>query len=88
MSKTFDINKAVQDLKQRGLTNYKCPICGKSSFSCQGEPSTLLLTSKLNVIELKSYVPALLVTCETCGHIDAFNLLTLNAIIEGSDDDK
>ena len=88
MSKKYDINKAVQALKQRGLLQYKCPICGNSSFGCQGEPSTLLLTSNLNVIELKSYVPALLVTCNMCGHIDAFNLMNLDAISEDPENGK
>ncbi len=88
MSKKFSVEKAIAALKSNNFSSYKCPICGCRDFHCQPEPSTLLLTSKLNAIELKTYVPAVLVSCKKCGHIDLFSAVTLGAIEEGGDDDE
>ena len=85
MGKVFDSDKAINNLRRNGFGDYRCPVCKNTSFSCQSEPSTLLLTSKFDTIELKTYVPAVLVSCNRCGHIDFFSAVKLEAYNEVSD---
>jgi predicted nucleic-acid-binding Zn-ribbon protein len=74
------IRKAVDKMNSRGVTNYRCAFCGSTSFSIQSEPSTVLVTSEVKTIELKSYIPSLVFTCARCGHLDFFSLIQLEAI--------
>ena len=74
------IKKAVSRMNERGVRNYRCSFCGNTEFSIQSEPSTVLVTSEIRTIELKSYIPSIVFVCRRCGHLDFFSALELGVI--------
>jgi len=80
MYQPFDAKKALEKLNARGITEYECPFCKHKGFNVHQDHATVLLSSELNKIELKSYIPALVFICKKCGHIDQFSLLEIDAI--------
>lgn len=73
------IKKAIARMHERGVKDYRCSFCGNNTFAIQQEPSTVLVTSEIKTIELKSYIPSLVFVCTRCGHLDFFSLLQLEA---------
>lgn len=80
MDNTEMITKAIKTMNERGVKNYRCSFCGSTKFSIQNEPSTVLVTSSIKTIELKSYIPSMVFVCSRCGHLDFLSLLQLDAI--------
>ena len=74
------IKKAIANMNKRGVVNYRCSFCGNTGCAIQNEPSTVLVTSEIKTIELKSYIPSLVFSCTKCGHLDFFSLIQLEAI--------
>ena len=84
----FDSKKLIDTLMKNGFTDYKCPVCHGNSFGTQSDASMLFLTSKMDTIELKTYVPALLIYCSKCGHVDFFSVAKLYELMGEKNDDE
>ena len=88
MIKNYDPNKTLAKLREKGFLGYKCPICKNTAFSVQANYTTILLSESLDEIQLKSFVPAAIVICKHCGHIDLFSLFELGVIDKENEENE
>lgn len=77
MARQIDWDAVIKILKEKGLQNYKCPICGSATFSMQKEFTSLLVNGDLDEIKIGQYIPAGTLLCNNCGHLDFFALTKL-----------
>lgn len=57
-----------------------CPYCGGTQFTTLEEYASILINKEMTSINIGSSVPAGMIVCSTCGHIDFFALGTLDLL--------
>ena len=83
--KKYDWQAAVEALKGKGLSRYKCSVCGSRNFSVPGEFATVMASSEFKVANLGAHIPAAILICKKCGHIDLFALAALDLLPKEAD---
>lgn len=78
--KEFNPQEVIQFLQQKGIRNYKCPICQGNNFSIQNEIATISITDKLNTVQLGNHVPSAIMVCKNCGNLQFFALGTMGLL--------
>ncbi len=74
--KTYDSKDFVRVLtdKLKDHSVPRCPYCGGNHFSSTDKFATILLGDDFKSIELGQSIPAGILVCENCGHIEFFAL--------------
>lgn len=70
-----NLNSRIQ--KQHGLI---CPFCGGDRFTTTENMATILVGQDFGNINIGPTVPAGMVICEKCGHVDFFALGVLGLL--------
>ncbi len=69
------LTKKMNDHKIR-----RCPYCGNEKFSSPEQFATILINDDLLALNLGPSIPAGILVCENCGHIDFFALGALGLL--------
>ena len=69
--------KAIAKLQELGIGNLVCPICQGRSFNMPPHIATVLLTDTLGTVKVGDHIPAAVIVCNKCGHMDFFALTVL-----------
>ena len=64
-----------------------CQYCGSKDFTVPTEISSVVLSNKLNTMQLGLSMPAGMIVCTKCGHISFFALGALGLLSKEEDDD-
>ena len=76
MPKKYDSQEFVQSLTKK-LTNFKfaqCPYCGGSDFTTTPDYASIIVSDDFSGLQIGNSIPAGLVICKKCGHIEFFAL--------------
>ena len=65
-----------------------CPICGGGQFSSTNDFADIVVGNDFSKYNLGRRIPAGMVICKNCGHIDFFALGALDLIKGEAPDDK
>ncbi len=79
----YNPNDFVQAIKNKmgdSFSSMKCPFCGKSNFTTTENIAAIFISDDIMHINLGPNIPAGMVICENCGHIDFFALGSLGFI--------
>ncbi len=80
--KTYNPNEFIAALKQH--TNNRpippCPYCGGAEFTTTDSLASILIGKETNGIALGPFIPAGMVICQKCGHIEFFALGALGLV--------
>lgn len=81
MSK-YNPNKFIAALAQKmnGREFPPCPYCGGQKFTTTRRVATILIAEDTKNIDLGPNVPAGMVVCEKCGHIEFFAMGALGLL--------
>lgn len=60
--------------KKANIKQHKCPFCGGEKFTTPEHFCTIPMSQDLNDVVLGPHVPAGMIVCENCGHIEFFAL--------------
>ena len=71
--------------KTNGFKMVKCPICGGNQFTTTEEFASIIIGKDYHSINLGPSVPAGMIICQNCGHMDFFSLGILGLINNGED---
>ena len=73
--KTYDPNEFIKALAQH--TNNRpipqCPYCGGQQFTTTDSLASILIGKETNGIAIGPFVPAGMIICQKCGHIEFFD---------------
>ncbi len=69
--------KAIAKLQELGIGNFVCPICQGRSFNMPPHIATVLVTDMLGAVKVGDHIPAAVIVCNKCGHMDFFALTVL-----------
>lgn len=72
------IEKVTERIGKKGTPT--CPFCGGQRFNAPTQFATLLIGEKLDGISIGPNIPAGILVCENCGHIELFALGTLGLL--------
>lgn len=75
MSK-YDPNLFISEIENR-INNGRvpqCRFCGGNRFTTTDSMATILIGKELNAVSIGPSVPAGMIVCEKCGHIEFFAL--------------
>lgn len=80
MSK-YDSKKFIDALSQKVSQNKLiCPYCNGTQFTTPDEFASILMSKEMSSINIGPTIPAGMVVCQNCGHIDFFALGALNLL--------
>ena len=84
----YEPNEFIARLTEKveTINQYKCPFCSGERFSVTGTIATIPASKDLGKMSLGPNVPAGMIVCEKCGHIDFFALGALGMIDNGKKD--
>lgn len=88
MSK-YDPNLFIAEIENR-INNRRvpqCRFCGGNRFTTTDSLATILIGKELNAVSIGPSVPAGMIVCEKCGHIDFFALGALG-LLQKEDEKK
>lgn len=80
MSK-YDPQNFINALNEK--TNGKhlvCPYCGGKQFTTTEDFASILISKELSGLSLGPNIPAGMIVCQNCGHMDFFALGALNLL--------
>ena len=83
-SNTF-INALVAKTNGRGIPI--CPYCGGNQFTSTDKLASVFIGDELDGINLGPTIPAGMVICENCGHLELFALGALGLLAKGEGTD-
>ena len=69
--------------KQFDAENYVCPFCKGTEFITSDSYAVITTASNIPFVTLSPDIPAAMIICEKCGHIDFFSLRVLGLLKEG-----
>ena len=80
----YNSNEFITKIQDK-IADYKCPICGNNHFTTPNSFGSISVQDSFSRINLGTSVPAGLLICDKCGHIDfiALGTLGLNPKNEG-----
>ena len=79
--KKYDAQEFVKTLTQK--TNNKeirCEICGGNKFTTVEQFASIIIGDDVNSMHLGHQIPAGIIICTQCGHIELFALGALNLL--------
>ena len=81
MEKSFNQTKFYEELKKRTKNKFpNCQYCGGNSFTIPEEMSSIVLSKNIAELQLGLSMPAGMVVCTRCGHVEFFALGALGLI--------
>lgn len=85
----YNANRFAEELirKTNGRGIPLCPYCGSSQFTSTDKLATILIGDELDGVSLGPSIPAGMVICENCGHMDFFALGALGLLPKGEGKD-
>ncbi len=79
--KEYNAENFIKVLRERtNNKEIKCDICGGNSFTTTEQFASIIIGKDLNSVQLGPQIPAGMLICEKCGHIDFFALGALNLL--------
>ena len=85
--KTYDPNEFIRALAQH--TNNRsvpqCPYCGGQQFTTTDSLASILIGKEPNGIAIGPFIPAGMIICQKCGHIEFFALGALGLMDNGDE---
>ena len=83
----FDSNEFLSALDKRlkGKEIPVCPYCKGKKFTTVGQYANIVVNDGFEGLELGTTIPAGMIVCENCGHIEFFALGALG-LLKGKDD--
>lgn len=66
--------------KCSGSTLRPCPFCGSQEYTTTADFATVLISNDLSNVSLGPNIPAGMVICKNCGHMDFFALGALDLL--------
>ena len=92
MSNEYVPSKFISALQKhiKSKSILACPYCGNTNFTSTDSLASILIGKDCNSISIGPSIPAGMLICQQCGHIDFFALgaLGLLNIEDGADDGK
>ena len=91
MENNFDQKKFIEKLRVKFKNKIpNCQFCGGNDFTVPTEISSVVLSKKINTMQLGLSMPAGMIVCTKCGHMSFFALGALGMLSkeEGGDDGK
>lgn len=80
MSK-YEPQKFIDALSQKTPNKQLiCPYCGGGQFTTPEEFASILINKEMSSINIGPTIPAGMIVCSKCGHIDFFALGALNLL--------
>ena len=78
----YNPNKFIEKLneKMNGRNFPVCPYCGGQKFTSTDSAASVLIGKDLSSISIGPSIPAGIVICEKCGHIELFALGALGLL--------
>ena len=80
------VNELSKQMNGRGFPN--CPYCGGNKFTSTDKFSSIIIGDDLGSINIGPSVPAGMVICEKCGHIEFFALGVLGLLNRAEDEEN
>ena len=86
--KEFDQNEFLQKLTPKlvGFRFQKCPYCGGERFTTTNEFASIVVSKSFEGLQIGNAIPAGMVICQNCGHIEFFALGALQMLPKKEDD--
>lgn len=86
----YDPNKFVEKLNEKigGKNLPDCPYCGGKKFTVTDSVASILIGKDLTSISIGPSIPAGVVVCTNCGHIELFALGALGLLPQKEDSDN
>lgn len=86
----YEPQKFIDELNKRHKQQapLKCPFCDHDKFTTTDSLSSILIGKDLNGVSLGPTIPAGMLICEKCGHIEFFALGVLGLLPTKGDDDN
>lgn len=86
----YNPNKFIEKLNEKmaGRNLPNCPYCGGTNFSVTDSVASILIGKDLSSISIGPSIPAGVVVCTNCGHIDLFALGALGLLPQKEDSDN
>lgn len=81
----YDAQKFLNVLREKIKENVVCPFCGGNSYNVPGFQATIITGKEAGNIGLDTSVPAGLIICAHCGHMEFFALGALGLLKEEGD---
>lgn len=79
--KEYNAQEFVKSLSQKiNSREIKCGVCGGNSFTTPKQFASIIIGEDLDSIRLGHQIPAGMLVCDKCGHIEFFALGTLNLL--------
>ena len=84
----YDSKKFISALaSKRNNTPFpKCAYCGGERFTTTDRYATILIGTDLDNINIGPSIPAGIIICENCGHIELFAVGSLGLLARGDDE--
>ena len=80
MSK-YEPQKFIDALNQKAPNKrLTCPYCGGTQFTTPEEYASILISKEMSNINIGPTIPAGIIVCSKCGHMDFFALGALNLL--------
>ena len=90
MEKKYDQNEFISKLQEKmgrpGIP--PCPFCGGNEFSAIDSYATLIINTDLNQVNIGPNIPAGIVVCNKCGHMEFFALGALGMLSKKDGDNN
>ena len=62
-----------------------CPFCGGNQFTTTDDMATIMITKSFHGMEIGNSIPAGMIICQKCGHIEFFALGALGLLPKKED---
>ena len=86
--KEFNQNDFIDALQRKFPSGQKCSACNGMQFIVGKEYATIYLGKSFDSITLGPNIPAGVLVCSQCGHIELFSLGIMGLMPKGEKDDK
>lgn len=89
MGRTYNPQAFIKTISQKTEgKNIICPVCGGTKFTSTEYLSSVLIGTDTKDLNLGPTIPAGMLICQKCGHIDFFALGALGLLDHASDEEK
>ena len=86
--RTYNPQSFINALQQKApRMNLVCPYCQGNQFTTTEDLASIIIGKELASINLGSSIPAGMIICQKCGHIDFFALGALGLLEKKGEND-
>lgn len=71
---SYNPSEFLSKFRERVKAMPRCPFCGKSNYSVNQEFAQILVQGRISGIQIGTSIPAGVISCDNCGHIEFFAL--------------